>query len=417
MRKATTPAGPPRYATVIGYMKLVINAISTKPGGGLTVLSTLLRGLRRLGTNLHVSVLVGNRRTLEVLQQIEGVDTVVPVLTGAPGWKFYWWELYALNGLLRDLKADVVLRSNHYLYNVACPQVVLHQNLWRFEPPNTAVPPVGGFVEGLRNRSARKALRSASANVFVSEYLRRFAECKEPESAPRNHVIHNCVDDALLEYSSAIPDRYDGSPVIAAVQDGNIQKDNATLVRMLSELVRREPKVDWRLKVAGCTGIGRFGEDFIQLARDLGVNDRIEWLGFQDQNQIDELLRTSLCLVFTSVVEAFGLPPLEAMARRCPVVACNSTAIPEVIRDAGILVEPRNSSDFAEGVIRLYQEPELRRQMSERGLARAMHFRASAGAIRFSDVFESVTGMRLIRSGREARRDAAQRLNQAAPGG
>ncbi len=373
-------------------MKLVINAISTKPGGGLTVLSTLLRGLQRLGTDLHVTVLVSDPRTILALEQLGCADDIVQVLVGAPTSKFYWWEIYSLSKLLKKLNCDVVLRSNHYLFNVPCPQVVLHQNLWRFNPPNPDVPPVNNSVERLRNWSARKALKSAAANVFICHYLRKLAELQVPASGPRNYVIHNSIDDAILDHSSEMPDRYDGSPVIAAVQDGNIQKDNATLVRMMHELVQREPHVDWRLKVAGGTGIGRFGDDFIQLARERGVEDRIDWLGFQTQAEINELLRTSLCLTFTSVVEAFGLPPLEAMARRCPVVACNATAMPEIIKDAGLLVQPRQEAEFADSVIRLYRDSTLRRELANRGLERARDFPASASAAKFCDVFQKVTG-------------------------
>lgn len=379
-------------------MKLVINAISTKPGGGLTVLTTLLRGWRRLETDLQISVLVSNQRTIDTLERAGFDVDIVPVLLGAPSWKFFWWETGFLNKKLRDLGADVVMRSNHYQFNVSCKQVILHQNLWRFSPesPDPEVGPatgMAGIVEQLRNWSARKALRSAAANVFISDYLRSHAEAIVPESRPRNYVIYNAVDDALLEQSIQTPDRYDGAPVIAAVQDGNIQKDNQTLVRTMGELVRREPQVNWRLKVAGGTGTGRFGDDFKQLARAEGVADRIEWLGFQNQAEIDELLRTSLCLVFTSVVEGFGLPPLEAMARRCPVVACNATAMPEIIHDAGLLVEPRQASQFADSVIRLYRDRELRRTLADRGLERAKDFPATASAAKFCEVFQKVTGM------------------------
>ncbi|MBL9122396.1 MAG: glycosyltransferase, partial [Planctomycetaceae bacterium] len=226
-------------------MKLVINAISTKPGGGLTVLTTLLRGWSRLDTDLEIAVLVSNRRTIETLELGKFDVEIIPVLVDAPSWKFSWWEAGALKSWLRKLRADVVMRSNHYQFNVSCPQVVLHQNLWRFSPesPDPEVGPAGGMVEALRNWSARKALRSAAANVFISNYLRKHAEAIVPESHSRNYVVYNAVDDALLEASAQAPDRYDGVPVIAAVQDGNIQKDNQTLVRMMGELVRREPSV------------------------------------------------------------------------------------------------------------------------------------------------------------------------------
>lgn len=373
-------------------MKLVINAMSTKPGGGLTVLSTLLRAWRRLGSGLDISVLASNRRTIAALERLGYADRVVPLLVDSSPWRFYYWELFSLPGLMRELRADILLRSNHYQFNVPCPQVVLHQNAWRFGPPQPAIRPAGGLAERMRDWSARKALQSADANIFVSKYLRNLAELNYPASAPRNFVVYNGIDDEVFDESARRGDLYEQTPQLVAVQDGNIQKDNATLVRILHHLVRRAPDVDWRLKVAGGTGMGRFADDYCELARNLGVDDRIEWLGFCEQEILNELIRNSLCLVFTSVVEGFGLPPLEAMARRCPAVACNVTAMPEIIGDAGLLVPPRRADHFAESVIRLYRDRALRSKLVDKGFQRAKQFRASAAAAEFCRIFQHVAG-------------------------
>jgi glycosyltransferase involved in cell wall biosynthesis len=62
------------------------------------------------------------------------------------------------------------------------------------------------------------------------------------------------------------------------------------------------------------------------------------------------------------------------MAQGCPVIACNCSAMPEVIGDAGILVEPGNSREFAQSILKFYENPLLREKYVQRGLNRIQNF-------------------------------------------
>ena len=104
------------------------------------------------------------------------------------------------------------------------------------------------------------------------------------------------------------------------------------------------------------------------------ARDRVRLLGYVPDDDLPPLLCGSLGLAFPSLYEGFGLPALEAMACGVPVLTSNTSSLPEVVGEAGLLVDPLDVGAIADGLARLADEPDLRRQLGERGLARAAGF-------------------------------------------
>jgi glycosyltransferase involved in cell wall biosynthesis len=368
-------------------LRVVVNAIPTRPGGGLTVLLGVLGGWRAVGAQVETTVLVGDRRTLAAVTTARHADCILPVLLDAGTGRQFAWQNTSLGSLLRRLAPDVLLTTNHGLFGIDCPVVVHHQNLKRFVHADAWWRGAPDLREAIRDRLARRGLRRAAANVFISSYMRRMAERLVPESAPRNHTVLNGVSDDLIDAARRLPDCYDGLPQLAAIQSPSPYKDTPTLLRTLAVLRRRDPGTGWRLNIAG--GCGRGGWDSSrQLATELGVARYVSWLGYSNESEIDRLLRESLCLVFPSALEGFGLPLIESMARRCPVVAARAAAAPEVVADAGILVEPRNPEEFASAILLLHRDRSQRSAFVGRGLERARRFRWSRSAAQLLEILK-----------------------------
>jgi glycosyltransferase involved in cell wall biosynthesis len=93
----------------------------------------------------------------------------------------------------------------------------------------------------------------------------------------------------------------------------------------------------------------------------------VHWLGHVSEEELVELYRHATALVFPSRYEGFGLPLLEAMARRTPVIASNRSSIPEVARGAAILVDPDDVEGLRDAMRRLAAETALREEMTKRG--------------------------------------------------
>jgi glycosyltransferase involved in cell wall biosynthesis len=93
----------------------------------------------------------------------------------------------------------------------------------------------------------------------------------------------------------------------------------------------------------------------------------VRWLGHVGEEELVELYRHATALVFPSRYEGFGLPVLEAMARRTPVITSTSSSLPEVARGAAMLVDPDDVDGLRDAVRRLAAEPSLREELIDRG--------------------------------------------------
>ena len=93
----------------------------------------------------------------------------------------------------------------------------------------------------------------------------------------------------------------------------------------------------------------------------------VHWLGHVSEEELVELYRHATALVFPSRYEGFGLPILEAMARRTPVIASNRSSIPEVARGAAILIDPDDAEELRDAIRRVAAEGGLREELTRRG--------------------------------------------------
>jgi hypothetical protein len=100
----------------------------------------------------------------------------------------------------------------------------------------------------------------------------------------------------------------------------------------------------------------------------------VELLGRVSDEELVRLYRGAAAYVDATLYEGFGYQPLEAMACGAPVVASNASSIPEVVGDAGLLVDPRSPDAIAAAVDRVLAEPELAADLRRRGLERAQRF-------------------------------------------
>jgi glycosyltransferase involved in cell wall biosynthesis len=122
------------------------------------------------------------------------------------------------------------------------------------------------------------------------------------------------------------------------------------------------------------------------------MKDSIILTGYVPQSDLPALYSGSICFVYPSYFEGFGLPPLEAMKCGTPVIAGNRTSLPEVVGDAGILVDPFDVDAIAAAIERLIDETDLRQQLSVKGVARSRLFDWNETARRTLNIYEQVVG-------------------------
>ena len=370
-------------------LHIVFNAMSIHPGGGLTVLMGMLKGLAaQQNQQIRATVVCSADATAASLRE-QGIATVEQHLTNASGpWRQIWVNTRMAH-YIRTLESDVFISINQFVRGISCPQIIYHLNVLRFMPVEPGGTMLHRVAEHLRNYSALQALKKADANVFESAYIQTRAQAIFDRKNPLDQVIYIGLPDALINATKIKPQYQVGQ--LFSITSPVPHKDNPTLIRTLAELFKMRPDVDWRLKIAA--GYEQWWAPHKELAKSIGVFDKIDWLGFIDQDQLTDHLRDSLCLLSTSRIESFCMVAMEAMARGCPPVVANCSAMPESVSDAGLLATPGDHKAFAKAVIQLHDSPNLRNQYVEKGFERVQSFRWNTCGEQFVKLFGQLSSV------------------------
>jgi glycosyltransferase involved in cell wall biosynthesis len=129
------------------------------------------------------------------------------------------------------------------------------------------------------------------------------------------------------------------------------------------------------------------GKRLVLTGYEGSVPERVESLGRVSPDELASLYRRAAALVFPSLYEGFGQPPLEAMACGCPVACSDRTSLPEVVGDAARLFDPESPQAIAEAVRDVLAAPE---EWGEKGLARAATFTWETTARAHEDVYREL---------------------------
>ena len=100
----------------------------------------------------------------------------------------------------------------------------------------------------------------------------------------------------------------------------------------------------------------------------------IRLLGYLPREHLAKIIAGAATLIYPSIYEGFGLPPLEAMACGVPVITSNVSSITEVVGDTGLMVDPKDEDGLAEAIKTLLTAPDVRKKMAQKALARSAQF-------------------------------------------
>jgi glycosyltransferase involved in cell wall biosynthesis len=155
-------------------------------------------------------------------------------------------------------------------------------------------------------------------------------------------------------------------PVILNVAAKKAHKNLMRLVEALAELRARVPGA--QLVLPGAPTV--YEDALRSRAQQLGIADAVAFPGYVSDADLEGLYAIADCFAFPSSNEGFGLPLLEAMARDVPVVCADASALPEVVGDAALLVDPESTTALAGAIGDVLTDPELRARMVAAGRER-----------------------------------------------
>jgi glycosyltransferase involved in cell wall biosynthesis len=238
-------------------------------------------------------------------------------------------------------------------------------------------------------RSARKAARIIS----LSEHGRRdviatYGISPEfvtaiPIAAPRQfEPIEDEKELQRIRHTYGIAQDY-----ILSVSSIQPRKNLTRLISAYARLQAARPgtKLPQLVIVGKCAWLY---DETLNAINENGVRGSVIVTGYVPNNDLPVLYSGALCFVYPSYFEGFGLPPLEAMKCGSPVIAGNRTSLPEVVGDAGVLVNPFDVEAITSAIARLIDSPGLRSELRVKGLNRARMFDWRETARRTLEVYK-----------------------------
>jgi glycosyltransferase involved in cell wall biosynthesis len=353
-------------------VKIAIDVRKWRDFGIGTYVRNLVRHLARLDneTTYFLFCHHADETTLRDL-----AENFVPVVDSSAGYGVR--EHLSIPLKLRRLGAEL-LHSPHYVRPLLCtiPSVVtIHDCIHLLFPqylPNRMAWRYARYMMG-------SAIRHSAVVFTVSDSSRadilRFYPWADPGKV---HVVPNAIDTELLEgpgeeEMARVRERYQvhGRFVLFA---GNVKphKNLERLIRAFALVREQAGHEDLQLLLIG-DDVSRYGA-LRRAVESVGLRQDVRFFGFVPPRTLAALYRMASVFAFPSLYEGFGLPPLEAMSCGTPVVTSRMSALPEVVGEAALLVDPYKVEAIATGIAAVLDDDGLRERLVEKGRARAEAF-------------------------------------------
>jgi glycosyltransferase involved in cell wall biosynthesis len=349
--------------------------------GALQFITSIPQDVRR-GSGCYV----GTRTLVDALREL-GIEVglvtpriITPIYTATrvlfnTGLRWRQFSGDATIGI--DVDGYAIAGRSAGLPHVACIKGVLGDAI-RFERGATRA------SMAFQARLEAKHARRADLVITVSDYCaKRLADLYGVTNAV---VVPELIDlkawQKAFRANACAPD--ESKFTVLSVCRFYPRKRLHVLLEAASLLRDRIPQLEIRI-----VGNGPEYEELQQICAGLHLKSTVRWLGDVSRSELAAEYNRAHVFCLPSVQEGFGIVFLEAMAAGKPIVAARAAAIPEVVRN-GILVEPENSEALAEGIIRLYRDPELRSSLAASGLRDVEQFEVSRVSRRFLSAVASV---------------------------
>ncbi|PYS90690.1 MAG: glycosyltransferase family 1 protein [Acidobacteria bacterium] len=244
--------------------------------------------------------------------------------------------------------------------------------------------------------TVRRTARRAAQIIAPSEFTCRDIARTYDIAPERINLIPLAVSEHFTPATDAeiarVRQHYEinGAYILAV---GSIQprKNLTRLVRAYSAL--RRTRADAKLPQLVLVGKKAWlYDETLRAIAECGLAQEVNLTGYVPEGDLPALYTGALCFVYPSYFEGFGLPPLEAMRCGTPVIAGDRTSLPEVLGDAGLLVDPFDEAALAAALARLIDDANLRARLRGKGIARAARFDWHDTARQTLEVYQRATG-------------------------
>ena len=299
-------------------------------------------------------------------------DNVTPLVAHPQARHPYLWYLFFEWGIplkLRKIKPDLFLSTDGWIpTKLDIPVVNVIHDLNFLHHPEFVPPVVRRYYDRYFPKFARNATRVATVSQFSSDDIRESYQIP----ADRIDVVYNGANPAYRPYTeeekNAVKQQYtDGFDFFLFV--GLIHKrKNLDNIFKAFDTFKDRSQSPMKLAVVGDKKwwAGEIENTYLAMRH----REDVVMLGRQQIDVLSALTASATALVYASLFEGFGLPIVDAFNAHTPVITSNISSMPEIAGNAALLVNPYPADEIADAMYQLYNNPELRKQLIDKGIAR-----------------------------------------------
>lgn len=304
---------------------------------------------------------------------------------------FYMWFEWGVPYMLRKYKADVFLSPDGYMsLSTKVPTCLVIHDLAFEHYPEHFVRSHKMYWRHYSPRFARKAARIATVSTYSKDDIVKHYGI----NADNIDVVYNGAhaeyrplswqerEDAKTKYA-------DGCEYFVFAGALHPRKNIVNLLKAFIAFKKRQ-RSNMKLVI-----VGRYAwkyEEVVEMREEMSFKDDVKWVGYMHVDELSKVMGGAYALVYPSLFEGFGIPILEALKCEVPAIVSNTSAMPEVAGDAGLLVDPTDVQDIAAKMEMLHKDETLRKKLIEASKEQVKKFSWDQSADRLWDCLMKCVG-------------------------
>jgi glycosyltransferase involved in cell wall biosynthesis len=304
-------------------------------------------------------------------------DNVRPVILFPPArhpFLWYWWFEWSVGSYLRKHTFDLFLSPDGYASLRADTPTLAVQHDLAFEHFPDFVPPLYSLYY---KYYVPRFLAHATRIATVSEYSKADIMRLYSTPADKIDVVYSAAKDIFtpigIDEKKRLQDQYTaGRPYLIYVGSIHPRKNLKNMLLAFDNFKKSNPAADLKFLV-----VGAFGWQNSELKNVIDLmqyRDEVIFLGRQPLNHLASLVAGAYALIYMSLFEGFGVPPLEGMKCAVPVITSHVSSMPEICGDAALLADPRDIHAISGAIARLWSDKALYENLVKKGLAQAQKY-------------------------------------------
>ncbi len=256
---------------------------------------------------------------------------------------------------------------------ITCPTVSTIHDLIPYVMPET----VGkGYLKKFIAQMP-EIIQASSKIITVSEFskkdIMRIFDVEEEKikvtHLAADHIFSPIDKNEAKEY---IKNKYNISGDFLLYLGGFSPRKNVKSILIAYSLIYKNLPKDYKIVILGPSKDDH--STLNKLASSLNIKDKVIFTGFAPHDDLPRFYNAATVFIYPSFYEGFGLPPLEAMSCKCPVITSNVSSIPEIVGDGAILINPFDTDEIKNAMEKVLSDENLRNEMSEKGYERSKLF-------------------------------------------